>query len=436
MKDFKGKVTKEWIPTFENVAREFITDNMYRLMFDEKLANIRFEFREEEAMEFVKKVLDEWVEDIYLNSPKAEKILNKLENVRNHSVETQNIDDQNLDKPIVVVKDYKKFFELLRQFFEKNIELYFERTKSQEFSKHEKNNCFEQIWLRMTPSDFNNPEEFLEKQVQMLDDKTFEKYNKMKYLGELDGLAICAEKDIARTWDENSYQMEFTAFVKSQYDNRGKRDLSLISHYKLPFIRYGIYEKDGKKVCRIGSIQNKNDNHIPNEVDKKVNRVKYKANQGVQEEDTEKVEPKNLLALSIFINMLNQEGITEIEVPSFYVLDYEYHEKLSKEIKDEFDEEWPEEEIERYPDIYESQKQHFDSLLDKQDIISELKTERLLLTFRRLLQHYPNGKMQSYAEDGDSFMHLSIPKVRDENDINGNIFKKIYQMQNQNYIER
>ena len=60
------------MPTFENVAREFITEHLYRMMFDEKLPNIRFEFREKEAMEFVQGILDDYVRELYLNEYKAE----------------------------------------------------------------------------------------------------------------------------------------------------------------------------------------------------------------------------------------------------------------------------------------------------------------------------------------------------------------------------
>ena len=58
-----------------------------------------------------------------------------------------------------------------------------------------------------------------------------------------------------------------------------------------------------------------------------MDRKRYKVNEGIADEDTYQVEPKNLLVLSIFVNLLHRKGITETEVPGLYVLDYEYHTK-------------------------------------------------------------------------------------------------------------
>ena len=453
MIDYKNKISKNWTPTFENVTREFIEESLYRILFNENQANLRFNFQEKEAIDYIEQILKNYGKK-YNCEERTNKVIDELKNVEN----------TNTDKPIMIVNDYKKFFEYLRQIYEKDIELYFLRTNYSFFSRYEKNNCFEQIWLRMTPDDFNNPEEFLKKQAQMLNDTTFKKYNNQTYFGEVDSFAICVKNGIARTWDENFKQIEIVVYDKTQYknvmesdyqedeivyfdDRRSsflimskeeikRRELKALPHYILPLIRYGIYEKDGKKICYIGSVQNKKDNHKPNEMDKRVNKTKYKANEGIEAEDTEKVEPKNLLSLSIFINMLNNENINEIEVPSLYVLDYEFHKKLSKEMIDELAKEWPEEKIKLYPEEYKAEKESIDTLCDKEDLISELKTERLQLAFRRLLLHYPKGHISSYPGELDSFMHITIPKIKDENDINGSIFKRIYKMQEQNDMER
>ena len=91
-----------------------------------------------------------------------------------------------------------------------------------------------------------------------------------------------------------------------------------------------------------------------------MDRKKYKANEGIADEDTYQVEPKNLLALSIFVNLLHREGITEIEVPSLYVLDYEYHTKRNKKILSEFEEYWTEDKITKYPEQYKREKYYFE----------------------------------------------------------------------------
>ena len=196
-------------------------------------------------------------------------------------------------------------------------------------------------------------------------DTTFQKYDEETYLGKLESLnnhIVCIKNGIARTWDENFRQMEITIYDKQYYDNK---ELWNRPHYTLPVIRYGIYEKENRKICSIGSIQDKNNNMIEDSLRKKIDRQKYKINKGISEEYTYKVEPKNIIALSIFINLLHIEGITDIEVPSMYVLDYEYHTKRNKYLLKEFKQEWTKEVLwerqkrERYPEQYkEAYKWH------------------------------------------------------------------------------
>lgn len=417
MKSYNGTIAENWLPTFENVTREFITETLYKILFSEEIPNFKFVFMEDEAINFIKKVLNKYTQKYEFYKEKAQEIIKELEQKSNN----------NSKAPVMIVNNYKQFFELLRQFYEKDIELYFSRTKMSGFPRYEKDNCFEQIWLRATPDDFNDPEQFLKKQVDMINENTFEKYDDEKYIGRidfLDGNILCIKNGIARTWDENSRQIEITIYDKNYY----YKDLIYRPCYILPLIRYGIYEKNGHKICFIGSIQDKNDNYKKNDLNKKINRKKYKLNEGVAEEDTYKVEPKKLLALSIFINMLHKEGISEIEIPCLYALDFEYHTKKSRQSLLNFEKKWNKKEREKYPEQYNREKYYFERIYKKEELISEIKTERFLLTFKRLLNHYPNGNILSYPGEVDSFMHINIPIVKSENDINGTIFKKLYKI--------
>ena len=265
-------------------------------------------------------------------------------------------------------------------------------------------------------------------------DTTFQKYDEETYLGKLESLnnhIVCIKNGIARTWDENFRQMEITIYDKQYYDNK---ELWNRPHYTLPVIRYGIYEKENRKICSIGSIQDKNNNMIEDSLRKKIDRQKYKINKGISEEYTYKVEPKNIIALSIFINLLHIEGITDIEVPSMYVLDYEYHTKRNKYLLKEFKQEWTKEVLwerqkrERYPEQYKEAYKSFLKTFRKQDLISEIKTERQLLTVRRLIKHYPKANITAYPEEIDNYMHIRIPVVENESQINGEILKEFYNL--------
>lgn len=417
MKKFKGKVYKDWTPTFENVTREFLTGTLYKILFDPEYPNFRFEFVEDEAISFIENVLKNYSKEFkFFKEEKEEKI---MESLRGKTEDNDNV-------LVMTVNNYREFFELLRQAYERVIELFFQRTDI-DFSslpRWEKDNLFENIWLRATPADFNNPELFLKKQVEMLNDKTFDKYNEETFLGKvkfLDDNILCVKNGIAKSWDENSREIELTIYDKHHYDS-GKK---LKPQYPLPVIRYGIYTRNGKKVCLIGSIQDKSDSYNKGELKGLINRKRYKVNEGVQEEDTEKIEPKNVLALSIFINLLHKEGITEVEAPSMYVLDYDYHEKRSKKLADKFEKDWTSVEIKRAQTLYISEKDYLNKNSNP-DLISEIKTERLMLTLRRLLEHYTNAKVSSYPGDADDYMHLSIPVVKKENEIKGETFKELF----------
>jgi hypothetical protein len=205
-------------PTFENVTREFITDTLYQILFNNELPNFKIDFREDEAIEFIEKTLQD-----YRNEFKEESFVKELN--EKHTKILQKIKEKsnnNTKQPVMIVNNYNEFFELLRQFYEKDIELFFKRIECSVFQVYEQKNCFEQIWLRATPDDFNNPEEFLRKQVQMINDKTFEKYDEETYLGKLDFLndnIICIKNGIARTWDENSREIKITIYDKKHYNN-------------------------------------------------------------------------------------------------------------------------------------------------------------------------------------------------------------------------
>ncbi|MCI8833361.1 MAG: hypothetical protein HFJ19_04085, partial [Clostridia bacterium] len=112
-------------PTFENVTREFITNTLYKILFSEELPNFKFDFREDEAITFIEKTLQD-----YRNQFRDESFIKELEDEHKRIVQAikQRFND-NITQPVMIISNYKKFFELLRQFYERDIELYFLRTK-------------------------------------------------------------------------------------------------------------------------------------------------------------------------------------------------------------------------------------------------------------------------------------------------------------------
>ncbi|MBQ8043181.1 MAG: hypothetical protein IJ272_03400 [Clostridia bacterium] len=421
--EYAGSVSETLKPTFENVTNEFVTSTMYTILCNKAKTNFAMRFSEPEAMDFITDILHESAKGGEYWKRKSEEILKTLG-------QNTTIDE---DTPVMVVRDYREFFERLTELCAENVSQHFKRTGNSSFPWYERTNCMEEIWLRMAPEDFNDPENFLKRQVEMAKDITFNKYDKLTCLGQSKSLGnnfVCIQNKVARTWDEASQEMEITIYDKEHYHNN---NLRLKPHYTLPVIRYGIFEKDGKKVCRIYSIQTKDTNQEQNAVHKKVDRARYRVNQGVSQQDTEKVEPKNLMALSIFFNLLNQEGITQIEAQGVYALDYEFHEKRNKRLIKDFKERWTDEKKSEQPDMYLREKSYLDKSYGKEELISEIKTERFVKTFDRLLQHYPMGKVESYPTELDSNYHITIPKIKSKSEINGELLQEMYSLVERQY---
>lgn len=420
----KQHVAESWQPTFENVAREFITDTLYKILFSDELPNFVFDFREKKAIEFIEEVLANHVQKY--DPEKARRIIEKIKaRCENNDI-----------TPVMVVNDYKKFFEYLRIIYEKHIELHFQRVDMSFFPRWEKENLFELIWLRATPDDFNNSEEFLRRQAEMICDTTFDKFNEETFLGKLEFLdnnILCVKNGIARSWDENSREMEFIIYDKDYYK---KKELLYRPQYKLPVIRYGIRKRNGKKVCYIGSIQNKTYDYKKSALQEMIDAKRYKVNEGVDEEGISQVEPKCILSLSLFVNLLHKEGITDIEVPGLYVLDYEYHEKRSNRLLKEFNEKWTEQKKQKHPDCYERELFSLNRSCGKQELISEIKSERLISIVRRLMYHYQSANIKSHPGDADSFMHMNVPIIKDKKQISGSVFQEIYSLLDGKRIDR
>ena len=91
-----------------------------------------------------------------------------------------------------------------------------------------------------------------------------------------------------------------------------------------------------------------------------------------------------------FIDMLHKEGINEIEVPLLEVLNYDYHAMFGEKTKNKFNKAWSdltdltEDELFQY----EIEKANYDRFVDKEDKISENKTDYLAKLFYRIEEQF------------------------------------------------
>jgi hypothetical protein len=417
-KIYHGTVAESLKPTFFNVATNFIVKTMKDIMFDDKTISFNFIFNEPEALTFIEKLIYEYTKNYYSGfEPQGAKIIERLKQ--------KNEISDNL--PSLIINDYKTFFEYLRRYHEKNIELFFKRTNHTGFHAYEMENAFEHIWLRATSDDFNNPEEFLKKQVEFINDETFSKYNEETVIGNVeifDNNILCVQNEIARSWDETV--QEFRAFV---YDKNYYHESLIIDkkRYVLPVIRYGIYEKDGRKICSIGSIQSRK-NNPKEEVISILNKKRFKVNKNISEEERVLTEPSHIISLSLFVNFLHQECITDIEFPNMYVLDYEWHGKENVKYIVDFRNKWDDKEIKENIVQYEKEHELLAKRVDDEDLVSRNKTERFTETFMRLINYYSKAEVKSYPGELDSFAYINIPVVKNKEDINNELLGELYEL--------
>lgn len=246
-------IATSFLPNMDNVTREFITSALPNILFKDDYPNFNFKFLEPEAIEFIDKV---WLR--YLKSSNSEYLYNKYKKVMNT---LKNVDDNPNDLPIMVISDYHRFFINLRKFYKNGIDAYFKRTKFQTFTRIEKDNLLEQIWIRCTPEDFNNPERFLEIQNESIQNELFEDYRNEICLGTsllFKNNILCFKVIESAPYNESTKEINIKLYNKDDYLNNAK----FKKYYKLASVRFNIYQDNGKYVCEIGSIQSEKIIHL------------------------------------------------------------------------------------------------------------------------------------------------------------------------------
>ena len=411
-------ISEDLKPTLENVSREFIIKTMTKIMYDKYYPNFNFIFNEAEALIYIKNVI---YDNINIDLDKdCIKLINDLQKKKYDNL-----------KPCIIINNYKLFFNNLVELYKKVIDYYFKDENNRKFGFpiYELRNSFIYIWLRMLPEDFNNPELFLEKQIKMMSDDSLSKYDNEVIIGNVKSLGnniLSIKNDVSENWNENPNEFRFRIYHGESY----REDKYLNYYYLLPLVRYGIYEKNGIKTCVIGSIQNKSINDFGSDFDKKMERKKYKLNKNISEEYIEGIEPKNLLSLALFIDVLIKENIYDIEIPCLYVLDNEYHKKWSKELVYQFQERYKGNNKKAY---YEEDKKTIERIYKKEDLISDLKSSKYIKLFERLMYQYNSFEIISYPFEVDSNLHIRLNKV---NNISNEMLNELYCLIENSEIEK
>lgn len=349
---------------FREVIEVFIKETIPSIKVENEIPNIDFIFTEKgyKLMEYVKEYpynLKKRIED--------EDIIR----IRNYKLTS---------KYKIEINDPIKFFVLLTEIINEQIKLYNEYN-DHIYSEDIIREVLSRIWLRMTKNDFKNVINFLNRELEFLKDRTLEKYRNYEKIDEYEGYDVLSYIEANPTWDETSKSIHFVLM--------GKESSHTVSH-----IHYAIKEENNEKVCYIYGVQN----NLLKTTNKKIERKLYKLNKGI---DITDVHPNQIFPLIELMKILAKEGIRTIKVPTNQELNYEYHKILSNTEKERFPLRWRKDLVERiYQNndseslmqrkAYEYEKKWHDNIVDSEDKIRELKTNKLFSLINRLGKHINN----------------------------------------------
>lgn len=351
------------------IVELFIQSTIPDIMEEYEIPRINIIFSDEAIVWFRELLKTPFKKEGYLVSNMTEEDIERLS--RENQVHN--------DCPTVVVKDHIMFFELLTDIMNEQTSLYYDYGRSIS-ARSISLMLLRKLWLRMGPEDFNNVELFLEKQLDFLKSREFDNPWKEFYLCDYKGNKITYEVEMSETWCESTRRMYFRIY------DEGK------NYHDLPKIYYDICDENGEKVCYISAVQmNRHRNRI-----KSIERKLYKLSKGISDCN---VHPNFLMAMNLFYQFLRAHNITHIKVPVMQILSYRYHELLSQEQRELFENKWNDEKIEYLNSLkdstlwynkseykrllrdYELDKLGYDKFVDKEDFISKNKIEGLINLF-------------------------------------------------------
>lgn len=315
------------------------------------------------------------------------------------------------------IRNFDSFFDKLKTYCEKELEL------SLNVGNYRQTYNFvveiiANIFLRATVDDFNDIDLFLDKQIEMLNINELSDFLVEQEFGNinfLDDLVLSAKLRDAYVFDENSLEMVMRL-----------TDRETDEVIELPLVRFGIYNKDEKRICSIGSIQNK---FLSD--DSKINAGKKEIISQISRKDRWGMESKKIISLLTFMFIMNKYNINDFEIHGLNILDYRYHELLSEYKKKIFEEYYPvgngvpTDEIDYF--CYMKDKKELERYYQKEETIVELKTTKLFEFVYNVLQYYlDNSKITSFPFEADSNFHFNVPSLNISN-INGNAATELFE---------
>lgn len=341
---------------FREIVELFLNTSIHQIKSESEVPNINFKFEKDAIL-------------LFNNIIEKPFIKNESWTPNAYQEDIDFVFSHNHDNcPTIYIKDSIKFFEYLENITNELIilrEYYGIKSSARNLAMQ----IMKRIWLRMGITDFENVELFLEKQLQFVKNRTFNIHH-LEKIGSFNEYDIFMKTIVNNTWDETTRSMVFII----NGDNET---------YELPHI---LYDVDNNGICYIYAVQSSKARK-----DKIIERKLYKLNKNI---DNPNVHPSKVYALMLFFEQLKNKGISKIIVPSMQVLSYRYHELLSEEAAKDLNN--AKKQIENFPNDnylqkkFQSIKEWYDSVYNKQDKISYLKTEELINLVYRIIDYNPS----------------------------------------------
>lgn len=262
------------------------------------------------------------------------------------------------------------------------------------------------LFTNFSTEDFLSPEQAIKRHIEYIQDDTF------SYLDEgydfvvgdkLYDSALYVKRSMQGAGMETPYKLEF---------NLVKRDMNGKYNYPLAEVSYGIALENDEKVCYVYSVikpKERVKEVTPEELvfKKKTNRVLYKLNDGVYEQEMDDfkafrngesdyypegnisdVTQSFVLAVTSFVTLLQKEGIEKIKIVPYLPVRYASRYNAAMQVGD----------------LMRSEE-----LKERNNRIQENATNKLLRTFRRVMYHL-NGSMEmvSVPYEYDEYMTFTL----------------------------
>ena len=274
------------------------------------------------------------------------------------------------------------------------------------------------VWVNATYEDLRNPVRFIQKYIDFNNNSLFE--DEFTYASNIESLND-ADIDVIIKREPANMETPYSFNAQINLFDNGKEN-----SYYLPSICYGI----SGDICYIYSIQNSGMFASNPEFEKKIKRLLYKMNENVSSHESEDFKeykrlekqgnnmedefyPENIsdvsvsaiLALTVFMDSLNDMGIKNIKVVPFLPIRYKnkedaYEKKYQLKLK------------QLKVDEIKELKQNLE---EKRLLIQSNLTNKFIRDFMRLKHHFNGIDILSYPMEVDEYLSININNMECHN---------------------